>query len=241
MKIAITSVCSDGYVLFFEHFIKSILKHNPDFDKDFYVFYDGRLRQENIDYLRGLYSGFVFKNVDFGYYESNYKGSIKYYSIESFSIKGYDRVVFFDGDLLCMKPLDDFWKVVEGVDTISMVKEIRRGNDIPFNAGNIIIGDKYLNDETYTELIRANYSNHPSHLNDQKLYNLFFEGKIQNLEMKYNTLISELDGINYNDVSILHYIFKPNSDGSRKRINKECLDAWDYYNNEGDMYSGFIG
>ena len=51
MKIAVAVTCTNGYMVLLDHLIKSVLKHNPDFDKDFLVFTDEGFAKENEAYL----------------------------------------------------------------------------------------------------------------------------------------------------------------------------------------------
>ena len=103
MKLAISATCSDGYVIFLDHLIKSILRHNPEFNKDFLIFCDGRLRKENRKYLTGLYKGFIFKDVDYNLYQEYGKSDMRFYSLECFNQRGYDRIIFWGADMLCWR------------------------------------------------------------------------------------------------------------------------------------------
>lgn len=208
MKIAVSTTCSDGYVIFLDHFIKSILKHNPGFDKDFLIYCDARLKQSNRNLLSELYSGFKFVDVDYTLYQNNNKSDMKFYSIECFQ-QTYDRIIYWGSDMLCLKPLDELFKIAEDIEGIAMPKERRRGGTLPYNNGSMIIGKECLNKKTYAGLLGFNTDTHRSHLKDQKLYNLFFKDKIKEIHQKYNVLVSELDFIEWDEILLLHYIYKP--------------------------------
>lgn len=240
MKIAVSTTCSDGYSIFLDHLIKSILKHNPGFDKDFFIFCDARLCQKNRDHFKSLYNGFIFKDVDNTVYEQNHKGSIKYYSIEAFGLTDYDRVIYWGADMLCMRSLDELWIEAEGEFEVAMTKEWRRGDDLPYNNGGMIIGKQHLTGDTYRKLIGHNVHDKPGHLTDQKLYNYFFAGRITKIERKYNTLVSELEFSLWRDIIMLHYIFKPTTPNGRSRLKKECLDAWREYDNPKGLFADVI-
>jgi len=237
MKIAVSTTCSDGYVVLLDHLIKSVLKHNPKFNKDFLIFCDGRLRKENRDYLKKLYKKFKFVDCEWETYEKNYKGSIKYYSIESFALPNYDRVIYWGSDMLCMKSLDELFEVAETIGGIAMPKERRSGM---YNNGSMIIGKEYLNVATYGNLLGFDIGKFPGHLQDQKLYNFFFKD-VQEIDLKFNTLVSETDFISKNEIVLLHYIYKPTQEYAREFIPDWAIKEWEQYDNPGDRYAGIIG
>jgi len=227
--IAFSTVCSSGYVDFFSNFLKSILKHNPEFSYDFYVFCDGRLEPDERTKLKSIYSGLIFKDVDNLLYEQHYKCSLKFYSFESFTLSDYDKVIYVDCDFICMQSIDELIETANGVEDIGMVIERRRGDCLPFNGGLIIIDKKYLNEGTRFELLNSDYNTLHGHLQDQKTYNYFFKDKIRPLHIKFNTLISEVDFVKRDEIVLLHYIFKPNTEAGRSRTADWQLEAYDEY------------
>lgn len=240
-KIAFTTTCSNGYAIFLDHLIKSILKFNHDFNIDFYIFCDARLNEHNRIHLKSLYKNFVFKDIDFSVYEQNYKGSIKYYSMECFRLTGYDRVIYFGADMLCLKSLKELLDIAQTDIDIAMPKEKRRGGFLPFNNGAMIIGNKYLNEDTFNKLMRYNSVDLPGQLTDQKLYNYYFSGQIQEISQKFNTLISELDFITYNEILLLHYIYKPTTELGRRHIREQEIKEWEQYDNKDGRYKDIVG
>ncbi len=220
MKIAVSTTCSDGYVIFLEHFIKSILRNNPRFGKDFIVFCDPRLSINNRNKLKELYRHFKFHDVQYHVYQNHRKAHMKYYSIESFSLINYDRVIYWGADMLCIGKLGSLWTTAKKVTGISMTKEKRRSdNDMPYNNGGMIIGKKYLNLDAYRKLLGYDNMHPPYNLTDQKLYNRFFAGKIKEIDMKFNTLTSETEFIPFKKILILHYIHKPTVKHSITQLN----------------------
>ncbi len=220
MNIAVSTTCSDGYVIFLEHFIKSILENNPDFDKDFLIYCDPRLSQLNRSSLKSLYSNFKFIDINYDLYQKKSKPHMKYYSIECFNQKDYDKVIYWGSDMLCKGNLDELFEVAESVEGIAMPKEIRRSTcQCPFNNGSMIIDKSLINTNTYNALLGFDNNKPPYNLIDQKLYNNFFDGRIKEISIKFNTLISEIQFIDWQKIIILHYIYKPTVNASIKQLN----------------------
>ena len=74
-----------------------------------------------------------------------------------------DKIIFLDADLLC---LGDISYLLNCDIDIGMAKEINRPC---YNAGVIVIGKKYLNKETYNNLLNYDISSISGYGTDQKL------------------------------------------------------------------------
>ena len=231
MNIAVSTTCSDGYVIFLAHFIRSILKHNPKFNYDFVVFCDPRLSQVNRDKLKNLYCNFIFHDVDYNLYQDKRKSHMKYYSIEMFNLD-YDRVIYWGSDMLCVNSLHDLFHVAKDIEGVAMPKEKNREDgNYNFNNGSMIIGEQYTNNDTYTKLLDYDNLKPPYNLTDQKLYNNFFKD-ITEIDQKYNTLVSEVQHIVWDEIVILHYIYKPivpASIGQLNNADKRLFSLWRQY------------
>ena len=233
--IALATALSSNYYPYFEHFFKSILAHNPDFDKDHVIFYTSKntewltLKQEHIDKLKELYKHFVFHEIDFNLYAKYGKAHPIYYSIECFNLD-YDRVIYCDSDFICVQPLDELWEYSVAIEGIGMMKEKRRPS---FNAGLIIIGKEYMNRKTYLDLVQCNYDHIKVFGHDQKIYNIYFEGKIADIHQKFNTLVSEINFIPKEEILLYHYIYKPTGVGAKRLIEcsggQRLIDEWRKY------------
>jgi len=227
MNIAFATVCTEGYYEFFRRFLLSLLKHNPEFDLPFYVFYRD-LPELYSNNLKSIYKNLKFIDVDYSVYDSRGKGNFRFYSNEIFNID-CDRVIYIDSDMICLQPIDELIEIAKGVEGIAMAKEIRRCNSMPYNAGLIIVGKKYLNEETYNSIFQSDYTNIKGHLNDQKTYNLFFKDRIEEISIKFNTLVSEVDFIQNDEIIFLHYIYKPNTPRGKEALSEWQVKEYDKY------------
>jgi len=229
MNIAVATSCSDIYVIYLTVFIKSILKNNPGFNKDFYVFYDAksvyRLSEDNIKLLKNLYD-FKFVKIDSDFYYDHGKISPAYYSFDMFRLSDYDRVIWWGADMLCLKSLDELWEQAEKIEGIGMPKEKRRP---VYNSGSMIVAKNYLDETYYRSLVSSNYDHIKMLGRDQKAYNIFFKDKIKEIPQKFNVLVTEADFLNFDDIVILHYIHKPKSTQGLKNLSNKHLALWSEY------------
>lgn len=212
-----TTVCSDNYSQYLIKLIKSILLYNPGFNYEFIVFHDGRLTIEGRNRLLQEYP-FIFIDFDFAEYESAYKPSIKYASMESFRLNVGGPVIFLDSDLLCLGSIGPIIKHAETAERIGMAREMRRNTEI-YNSGLIIIPDSFISEEKFKEMLDFDLSKIDCQLNDQKLYNHYFND-IERLPNEWNCMVSETSYVKKENIIFLHYIYKPDTEAS---IN---LDGW---------------
>jgi lipopolysaccharide biosynthesis glycosyltransferase len=191
------------------------LRLNSGFNIPCYIFCtdqnDHQAIDDRVDELYVLYNNLIIEKVDTGKYIQHDKGWAGYWSHEIFNIKGYERVIFSDADVICMGSLTDL-----PATDLGMVREVPRKQ---FFAGFMSIGQKYLNAETY-EAILKHQKKPGTWGRDQAVYNEYFkENEITEFHKKY-TIIT-----NYkcDDMRMLHYIFKP---GVTARLSQAYSDLW---------------
>jgi len=166
------------------------------FDRnDHYWSIDSRL-----DELMVLYDNkLIVQRVDAKKYAQHGKVWPGYWSHEMFNIKGYDRVIFTDADIICLGSLTS----VPVVD-LGMVWEEPRNQ---FFVGFVVVGKKYLNTETY-EAVLKHQKKPETWGRDQAVYNEYFrKDEVTELDLKYNTVTNKKS----DDIRMLHYIYKSGS------------------------------
>lgn len=208
----------------FETFLYTLNKNSKLNQKvEFNIFHLGGISdndKKNFDILKHPNLELKYHLVDAKFYEDKLKGNPKFYSLESFKLQQYDRVIFFDCDLICLGDINELLTIDLN---LGMVKEDRRPC---FNAGVIIIGKENLNDTVYNNLINCKGDDNIFGA-DQKIYNTYFK-HIQKIDKKWNTLITEVGDLK--NVKLLHYIHKPYIEKSRYQANRYFFDIWfDYY------------
>jgi lipopolysaccharide biosynthesis glycosyltransferase len=141
----------------------------------------------------------------------------RFYSIEIFNLTGYDRLLFFDSDILIT---GDISPVLAGNEPLLACSDqpghqtgkVRSRTTFKrmwnsektdtstvllktFNAGFFIIGKHYLNKKTYQDLmqlIHINiFKNILTHNTDQVVLNLCFDGQVTILPPEYNMIVSK--------------------------------------------------
>jgi lipopolysaccharide biosynthesis glycosyltransferase len=216
------SVATNNYVIHLKKLLKSILAHNKTFNYEFTVFHLN-LSEENKKDIKKIYP-VHFHEIDYDLYNQHEKQHPKYYSFEAFDICS-DKVVFLDADLICMRSLEP---VIKYKTDLGMVREQRRPC---FNAGMMIIGEKYLSSKTYIELLKSDHRYLEVFGVDQKTYNCYFQNKIEAIHQDFNMLVTEMPQ-DYNPI-FLHFIHKPNLEKGLKFFEAEgrhkLVDLWNEY------------
>jgi lipopolysaccharide biosynthesis glycosyltransferase len=233
MNIGFATVCTDGYVKLLQVFLHSILKHNPDFKHPFYIFTDKeKLTADNEKALKSVYSNVVFKYPDKQKYINHNKGDIKYFSLESFNLD-HDFIIYLGCDVLCLKKLDVLYDLLNTLDKhetfIGMTKEKRRVNT--FNNNCMIIPKVFLNKGIYNKLLGYECKDDTIYGTDQKLFYGFFKKNVIEIDQLFNTLVSEAEYIDFNEILFLHYIYKPTNDNT-KMLKPYLLKIWKKYEEE---------
>jgi len=244
MRIAIATALSNSHILFLDHLVKSIKHHSPDFNLDWFIFCNPdddttkfNLSVNNRKHALSLYP-FKITHVDPEAYAKQGKGFPIYYSLECFNLEGYDRVVYFDSDLLAMQDIKGLLSYVETIDGIGMARELRRDS---YNAGTIIVGPKFLNAKTYQDLMgfpheSPQFDNVFGH--DQKILNCYFRDRITLIPHKFDVMVTETECMLRSDIVFLHYFLKPNMDVSRNRLEEWQKREWDQYDDPQGRYNG---
>lgn len=239
--IAFACVLSNSYVYYMTHHIKSILKHNPTFNLDYYIIcnpnktnYKFDMNDNNREILNKLYP-FKWIEVDIDLYERNKKGDPCFWSIELFKLSGYKHVVYYGADMLCLNKLEVMYNHCKSIKEIGMVRERRRPDS--FNNGGMIVGNDLLNEYVYNALMNLDHTKPCyDHIfgRDQKLLNIYFAGKIIPIPIEFNTLVTEQDFAIKNNIVFLHYIHKPTNPTGIRHLSDEQLKIWHEYDCEDD-------
>lgn len=209
-KIAFTTVLDDKYLPGFLVTMNSILRRNKNFNYDVIVLDWGELSEESKKVMKSLYSNLYFREVDKDLYRTHvYDETHRVwtyncnYRFDIFTFTEYDRVVFFDCDMIFQSPIDELlnWDVDFGACAAQKngVSQINR--EIGFDGGLMSVGKKYLNLETRDALLDIATQPAPDdvyiHTNlwvsDEPILNTHFLDKMVWLPEKFNFLIAKLD------------------------------------------------
>ena len=248
----ICSVITRNYIDYLKVFCTSILKHNPGFNEDYIVFYEsGALDKKDKLTLLKIYDKFIFKEVPLEKYKSldsnhfvgtQYSKKIRrfaYYRLEMFNLKKYERVIYFDVDMVVVKNLDTLFNmqyddgIIACEDLLVKHKKLKSKDYFSkhhkVQGGVIVAGKKCLTGSVYDDLINMLSDTRRFELADQSMFIEYFDGKsiLKELDIKYNCgrkLIRD-DIVKIDDVCVVHYpgSGKPNSQ-KRCKTYKYWLD-----------------
>jgi lipopolysaccharide biosynthesis glycosyltransferase len=224
-KLAIATVTSRDFVPGTLVLIHSFLKHNPWFDGDIVIICDV-LEVEQKQLFR-IFPKVIFRKpgddllLRIGHLCRNLPKLLpkrqRFYSIEAFNLKGYDKLLFFDSDMLVTSNLSE---------TINLPHQLMACSDNPydkqdrirdrvtfkrlpsdeiagnpqilaktFNAGFMVVDKRFLNNETYQSLkLLINidiFRKIKTHNTDQVVLNLVFDGMVTFLPAGYNLILSQ--------------------------------------------------
>ncbi len=221
MKICLTTMLNEKFICAYEAFIKSFLHHNKWFKHDF-VILNINLSDESKEKIRKYYNKIIFKDINFDAYrnvqfnKTHEKLRCTYYKLDIFSFVDYDKIVFIDMDTIVQADLSELFNTK---DDFVAIKTYRAHPDIlgqDFNSGVFVVGKKYINLDTYNELVKLSCKGF--NLPDQSVLNIFFKGKISWANKGYNcekriiktnnkALVKYKD---FSNIKIIHYVgFKP--------------------------------
>lgn len=188
-------------------FFKSLLYHNK-FNLPFLIY-----TWDNSDFtvLKNIYNNISFVKV-----QSTIKDNVHnkfrkwkydvFIKLELFNLSEYDKVYFFDFDLIVNNNIEELFNVECNFGAVKAPTCSYRylyNVENYFDAGVLIVGKKYLNNKTYLELIELSQTN--IWAGNEPLLNEYFFNKTTFLNKKYNTLTVD-DISNLNEVSILQYV-----------------------------------
>jgi lipopolysaccharide biosynthesis glycosyltransferase len=204
--LALASVVSESFVPGLMALLGSLKQWHPELRAPFHVFHQGDLSDTSCARLREVYPECVFRACNMEAYERIHPheriGIASYLVFEAFGLEGFDRVIYLDSDMLCLRPLDrlfdlrtDFAACCDmGCDAYPSRQ--RGSRNYIFNTGMLVIGKKHLGSAVRDELVRLAASapvpedERLALFADQKILNLYFKDRaIEFLPASYNTLI----------------------------------------------------
>jgi lipopolysaccharide biosynthesis glycosyltransferase len=224
-KLAIATVTSRHFVPGTLVLIHSFLKHNPWFDGDIVIICDSLEADQRR--LFQIFQNVIFRNpgddllLRIGHLCRNLPKLLpkrkRFYSIEVFNLEGYDKLLFFDSDMLVTSDLSEIINLPHELmacsdnpydkqDRIRDKVTFKRlsPNEIAgnphslaktFNAGFMVVDKVFLNNESYESLKQLIsieiFGNIRTHNTDQVVLNLHFDNKVTFLPAGYNLILSQ--------------------------------------------------
>lgn len=262
-RLAVCSVITKNYIEYLRVFCSSLLRHNPEFDRDYVIFYrDGDLNKTDFQDLKKLYKKFVFLKIPEENYsilddDSTFKGSLRgrlirklsYARIEMFSLTQYSQVIYFDIDMLVMRSLKSLFSmryddgIIACEDKLVKIKNLATQEEYEKNhkvqGGLIVVGKNLINIETYNELIGMLDRANEFDMCDQTMFSEYFakNNKLQELDMHYNCgrKIVRDGHVNWKDVFIIHYPGSKKPYDCASHLRSDNCPTFKFWHTERDL------
>lgn len=210
----IVFILNNNYERITDNAIQSVLKHNK---ADISCLINKNVSQE----FRSKYNCTVYDeevlqefNIDKGY---------KHISLDAYAkllIPKYfkEKILYLDGDIICLGALDELWNTnfdnnyIVGCKGIDYSAIQAQELDIPFyiNSGVMLMNCKQMNKDNYFEYIKNNWKkliNKPKEWShDETIINGLFNNKIKLINEKYNYCYQrDYKGREVKNPTILHF------------------------------------
>lgn len=209
MNISFATVLDDKYLKGYLITVNSLLEVTPNFNYQIIIFEWGDLSKNNKNIIKKLYKNVIFKRVDAKLYENHefdeYYRKWTYncnYRFDVFALKEYDTVVFFDCDIIFQNNINELLKYNSDFAACPLDRErvLQTDSQKCFDAGLMVIGNRFLNDDTRKMLIEEANKPPPiipnfkaeKWLSDEPILNNFFKNDVFLLPKKYNTVVSDV-------------------------------------------------
>lgn len=240
-KHALATVVDDAFLPGAAVMIHSFLRTNPWFEGDIIIFCDERLSPPSRDLLDQMFDrlhlrpvrGELLSRVNRiaeacrGYQS----GDARFFYLEAFRLRGYEKVLVCDSDLLFRDSIKELTEIAAPlIATRDGAAYERRGRDPrtfefcepegdcltdTFNGGFLVLSSEVLSDEIERELFDRLtpeiWSDVATKNTDQFLYNNFFVGKVYLVDARYNYVlryrksIRAYDGTQVRQAKVLHF------------------------------------
>lgn len=239
-KICVATVTTDSFIVGTLVTLDSFLKNNEWFAGDIAVICD-ELSERNRAYLRLVYDKIIFVEVSAELLARVAEITkvlpeflpkrARYFSLETFRLRNYAKVLFLDSDLLFRGSIENLFALENefiacGDGAFYNDRGRRWGSGITdeteirvlyntFNSGLFLVDETLLTDEIYREILQfvdsRIYKTPNMMLADQVVLNLYFAGKQFLTSGKYNYLMAHKDSIferehiNLQDAVVVHF------------------------------------
>ena len=219
--IALDDSCVSGCLIT----LHTLLKYSNNFNTELIVFEWGQLSEPNKDLIKQIYPNTSFRKVDESYYINNQEHDHLQrkwnyncnYRFDIFGLEEYDKIVYTDVDILFKLDIQELLNYDVDFGACQMPNYTKYNQTLVskvFNAGLLVVGKKFLNQETKKQLIEYSNTTPPKDehtlsnkwFGNQPILNNYFHSSVSWLPIKYNTLTEDLVLGSTNLPINLHYV-----------------------------------
>ena len=218
---AIVFTLTNSYTAALKVFFKSYIYFNNKIVKAV-VFEEEPITQQNKDALKLIYPdiSFISFSSQIPYISTlRRKWEINPYNRFDIFKLNYDKIIFFDTDMLVLSKIDNLFNLSEpfgavyhkypdGVDSDILNASFSYNNKTfnfanSFNAGLMVISREFLSNEVYKELVKISVSH--KWLGNQGPINVFFNDKVKLLDDRFFVTTPEITPALFKNAKILHF------------------------------------
>lgn len=192
MNICFVFFCDKRYEVGLNKLLKSLEKYN--FDK---ILLSNDIKNNSFDKI------IKYENLESKCHIDKLKSVFS--KIEIFNIKNYDRIIYFDSDMLCIGDISYLFSEELNMYDICGVK----GKDGRLNAGMMVINKSIFDFNPFDECMKIYNKYKILYLADQTIINIFLKNekiKIGYLSDEYNFSDKEVVENNWKSSRIIHFI-----------------------------------
>jgi lipopolysaccharide biosynthesis glycosyltransferase len=191
--------------------LASIIKNSNGFNHDIIIFDWGNLSYKHKIIIKELYENVKFREIDISLYQKHHYDETwrtwTYncnYRFDIFLLDEYDRVIFFDSDILFEIDINEILKYDLDFCAIGIPEYktcVQHDTKTPFNGGLLSIGKKYLNEQTRKGLIEIAERVPPKNKNqlvdkwisDEPILNNYFNNDTNLIPKTFNYFVEYIE------------------------------------------------
>lgn len=208
---AFVSFVDDNYLEGFFALLRSLILNVPSTRHEYVVLHD-ELSPATRARISQIYPPTRFVQVDTARYRkftkgnrANYLFEKAYYILELFRLRGYERVVALDTDMVVLDDISELFQLRDPFAAVPQYFDSEGGRRL--NSGLLVVHGSLL-DERLTPQIEqiGNSGNYELEKHDQGILTAVFDGNYHRLDHRYNSVKRRHRGSSMpSDVKILHF------------------------------------
>jgi lipopolysaccharide biosynthesis glycosyltransferase len=192
--------------------LRSLLKHNPGIDIPYIIFNEGDIDLNDVQKLKNIYINIELREITHNYTGLKFSTVRNWkinpgHRLEILTLEEFDKVIFLDVDMLCRGNIDyllqcnyDFGAVID-----HPLMECSEGHEyIGFNAGLMIIGNRFLNKNYYNKAFKLMQSK--TWYGNQGTFNILFAQHARSLSSKYLVTTPYLTRQKLHEAIFVHFV-----------------------------------
>ena len=216
-QTCLVSTINKNYLIAFKVFLSSLISYNKHLSLDYIVYIEDDITEDDQNKLKQIYPNLLFLAIDKNEYKKySFSGDREWdfnpaFRLEIFKLE-YDKVIYFDVDAICLKPIDEILNIdysfagieheLHDIDQIKSQYSFKGSRGV--NGGFLIIKKEFLNEHTINGI--ACIFNTSRWYGNQGPINIFFRDKAALLDKKYFLPTTHANLSSIKDAFFIHFL-----------------------------------